>query len=481
MHRISGPIAFLFAASLTMVGFADEFRFWTTADGKRSGTRLQYLQHNQTHVQLLREDNQNKVAMRLSNLSAKDRAWVMRQSDDAVADDDDDGRDMDDMVEQNVSSTTSPQWPQWRGPIRNGVSPETGLLQQWPAEGPPIAWQVQGMGEGYSTPSVANDRVYLMGAFGDQERLLCMSLGDGSQLWATPIGSKAPGGGYKGPRGSATVDGELVLILGSDGTLACMNNEDGSVRWKKNLKRDFGGRVGSWDYAESPLVDGDRVICTPGGTQATMVGLNKNTGQPVWRGSAAQLGDGYATAGYSSTIVANVHGVRQYVNFLSGGVVAFDANSGAGLWHYDAPANGTANCSTPIISGTAVFAASGYGTGGGKAEIVRRGNAFDVRESYFVNSFQNHHGGFVLLDGFIYGANDSVLMCIDWNSGKMMWRDRCVGKGSIAAADGQLYVRGERGDLALVSATPEGYQLTGRFKQPNRSGQNAWPHPVIAG
>lgn len=375
------------------------------------------------------------------------------------------------------------EWPGWRGADRTGVSKETGLLKQWPAGGPKLLWKATGLGHGYSTPSVAQGRIYLVGTQGgDDEYLMALSLRDGSVLWRTKIGRMD--GGVPGPRSTPTVDGELTYVLSSDGKLVCAGSAKGDVRWTKDLKRDFGGQPGGWAYTESPLVDGDLVLCTPGGDQATMVALRKRTGDVVWKGSVRDLPDASrpnSTAGYSSIIAANVDGMRQYIQFISGGVVGVSARDGKFLWTYRRPANDTANCSTPIFRDNTVFAASNYGVGGGAAKITRDRRGFKADELYFVNEMQNHHGGMVLVGDHIYGTGSNSLLCVDFKSGKIAWQNRSVGKGSIAYADGNLYLRSEHGPVALVEATPQGYRERGQFQQPDRSDQNAWAYPVIAG
>ncbi len=379
-------------------------------------------------------------------------------------------------------------WPGWRGPDRTGLSPETGLLKEWPADGPPLLWKAAGLGGGFSTPSVAGGRIYLLGTEGRTERLIALDARDGKQVWATPVGAQA--GGHPGPRSTPTADDGRLYVISSDGKLVCADAADGKVRWRKDLKADFGGKTGRWAYAESPLIDGDVLVCTPGGDSATLVALNKRTGAVIWKAAVTGLtakpgrrgrSVNYNTAAYSSVVAATIHGVRQYVQFLSGGVVGVAAKDGKLLWHYDHPANGTANCATPIVHDNAVFAASGYGTGGGRADIVRDGDGFKAEEKYFVKGLQNHHGGIVLVGGHVYGTGSATLLCVDFKTGKVAWQERSVGKGSVAYADGRLYVRSERGPVALVEATPDGYHEKGRFEQPDRSSEKAWPYPVIAG
>jgi outer membrane protein assembly factor BamB len=373
-------------------------------------------------------------------------------------------------------------WPAWRGPDRTGLSTETGLLKEWPRDGPKLLWKIKGLGSGYSTPSVAGGRLYVMGTRGRTERVIALDLKDGSQLWATDLGSLA--GGHPGPRCTPTVDGDRVYALSSDGKLACLRTDGGAIVWKKELKADFGGQTGRWAYAESPLIDGDVLVCTPGGNTATLVALDKKTGATIWKASVsgpAGKKRPYSTAGYSSVIVAEAGGVKQYVQFLGGGVVGISAKDGKFLWRYNAPANGTANCSTPIFHDDAVFAASAYGNGGGKARISKDGDQFTAKEEFFVKSMQNHHGGMILVGDHIYGTGSGSLLCVDFKTGKIVWQNRSVGKGSVAYADGHLYVRSERGPVALVEVTPTGYREKGRFEQPDRSNERSWAHPVIAG
>jgi outer membrane protein assembly factor BamB len=365
------------------------------------------------------------------------------------------------------------EWPGWRGADRTGVSTETGYLKAWPKAGPKLLWKADGLGEGYSTPSVSKGKVYVMGAKGGGESVICLDAKTGKTEWAARAGGGGGGGGYGGPRSTPAVDGTSVFAITSGGDIAAIGIADGKVAWTKSLPRDFGGQVGNWSYSESPLVDGDVVVCTPGGGQATLVALKKATGEPVWR-CAVPGGDG---AEYSSAIVAQMGASKQYIQFLKRGVVGVDSKTGRFLWRFDAPANGTANCSTPIFRNGVVFAASGYNRGGGAAR-VGPGSAQQV---WFNPQFQNHHGGVVLVGNALYGTNNNTLMCVDFASGKTLWQDRSVGKGSIAYADGCLYVRSENGPVALVAASPAGYRELARFNQPDRSGRNSWAHPVVTG
>jgi outer membrane protein assembly factor BamB len=379
-------------------------------------------------------------------------------------------------AQQSVSD-----WPQWRGSDRTGISKETGLLKSWPPGGPQLLWKAGGLGGGYSTPSVASGRVFAMGYRGNDEVVWALEVATGKGLWMTRV---AQANYYidvnDGSRSTPTVDGNRLYTLGASGDLVCLQATDGKLLWSRNMVREFGGNVPGWGYSESPLVDGDKVIATPGGRQATLVALNKTNGQEIWRAQVPQ-GDG---AHYSSCIAAEVNGQRQYIQFLRGGVVGVDAKDGKFLWRYNSPANGTANCSTPIFHNNHVFAASGYNTGGGLVKLTASNNGgVSATEVYFTRQMQNHHGGMVLVGDYVYGFSDAMgLTCLDFKTGEVKWANRSVGKGSVTYADGHIYLRNEgRGTVALVEATPTAYVEKGRFDPPQRSGKNTWPHPVVAG
>ena len=388
----------------------------------------------------------------------------------------------------SATAAVGDDWPQWRGPDRTGVSKETGLLKDWPKEGPKLLWKVAGLGDGYSTPSVVGDLVYLMGTDGKDEYMYCLDgTKDGAKVWSVKMGKET--GGYPAPKSTPTVDGGFAYAVSSDGILACVDVKKGAIKWSKEFKKDFAGKSGGWAYTESPLIDGDNLVCTPGGDTATLVALKKDSGDLVWKAvlpkselkeinEKKDKWDG-RTAGYSSVVAAEIGGVKQYVQFVAGGVVAVDAKDGKFLWSYKNPANNTANCSTPIIKGDAVFAASAYGTGGGRANISKTTDGMKSEQAYFLKEFQNHHGGMVLVDNFVYGTSGELL-CVSFDDGKVKWKDKSVGKGSILAADGMLYVRGEKGDVALAEANPKEYVEHGRFSQPERSKQQASAHPVVA-
>jgi outer membrane protein assembly factor BamB len=370
-------------------------------------------------------------------------------------------------------------WPAFRGAGRDGTCQEKGLLKAWPKDGPKLLWKVTGLGIGYSAPSVVGKVLYVMGEKDDQEWVMALDVSRGGrQIWASSIGPiRNNGNGFPGPRSTPTIDGSRLYTLGIAGDIVCMNAKNGRILWRHDVVKDFGGQLPqlSWGYAESVLVDGPWVICTPGGTKNTIAALAKNSGRLVW---GSPIGD---PAAYASVIKVMIGESKQYVNLTSKGVVGVDAKNGKLLWRYDAPASRLANCATCITSGDTVFAASGYGNGGGRVQIEPSDGGFTASQMYFTKKMQNHHGGMVLVDGVLYGCSDpSVLTCLDYKTGKVKWTDRSSGKCSVLWADGMLFCRNENGPISLVEATPKGFNLKGRFDQPDRSDRNSWPYLVIA-
>ena len=376
-----------------------------------------------------------------------------------------------------AAASSSGDWNQFRGPNRDNLSPETGLLTSWPGQGPPQAWVARGIGEGYSAVSISNGRVYTMGNVDDEEKVLCLDLASGNRIWSATNGSPYREGQGNGPRGTPSVVDGRVYALGANGDLSCLDAQTGQPHWRKNILREFGGSNITWGISESVLVDGDKVICTPGGQRATMVALHRETGNVVWAAAVPTS----PQASYSSPIAIEVGGVRQYVNYTHAGVVGVRASDGRVMWGQRESANGTANCSTPVFYEGSVFTASGYDTGGALFQLVSRGGQTVSQVAYSTREMKNHHGGMVVVNGYLYGSSDpGILKCIELRSNRVVWQNRSVGKGSVSYADGHLYVRSEQGPVALVVATPDGYEEKGRFDQPQRTGRPSWSHPVIA-
>jgi len=407
-----------------------------------------------------------------------------------------------------TGSSLAVDWPQWRGQNRDGKSTDTGLLKEWPNDGPPLAWKIDKLGGGYSAPSIAAGRIFGMSNRGEDEVVWALSETDGKELWVTRLGpafAQRASQGKEGPACTPTVDGERLYVEGLVGNVACLQVKDGKIIWQISMTEEFGGRVPMWSYRESPLIDGDKVICTPGGEDAIIVALNKLTGETIWKsklpdspageseapgGFGGGRRGGGAGAAYVSVIAINFGGQRQYVQLTATTLVAVAASDGKFLWRYDKPANRFGIiCATPIYHDGMVFASSAYGAGGGLVKLSKdTGGGVKAEEVYSTTEMQNHHGGMILLDGYLYGASGGneggALVCLDFKTGKVMWDQRQSAgrraKGSVALADGRLYYRMEDGTVVLIEPSPKQYIEHGRFEQPDRSRAPAWPHPVIA-
>ncbi|MEK6283728.1 MAG: PQQ-binding-like beta-propeller repeat protein [Acidobacteriota bacterium] len=384
----------------------------------------------------------------------------------------------------DMAASTS-DWPQWRGPERNGTSQESGLLKQWPADGPKLLWQVNDIGDGYSTPAVVGKRIYLMSNRGmENEFVQALSTQDGKPIWTTRIGNVGnpnQNPPYAKARSTPTLDGKFIYALSSDGDLACLELGSGKIRWQKNIRKEFGGQPGDWAYAESPLVDGDLVVVTPGGAEATMVALNKKTGALIWK-SAIPGGD---PAGYASAVVVQSGGRRQFVQLLSKGMVGVDAKTGEFLWRNKEVAKGPAQYFTPVARGEYVYGGA-LGVGGVLVQVKPEGSGEQV---YFTRGLPNGIGGAVVVGEHIYGTEaGQKLVAADFTTGKVKWQADTIGWSSVAYADGHLYLHGINGEIALVEANPEGYRQKGRFTPPAQPKkkkvgpfpEGAFTYPVIA-
>ena len=385
-------------------------------------------------------------------------------------------------------NASAADWPQWRGPERSGTSKETGLLKQWPSGGPKLLWQVNEIGDGYSTPVVVGNRIYLMSNQGmENEFVQALSTQDGKVVWTTRVGNVGnpnQNPPYAKARSTPTVEGDSIYALGSDGDIACLELKSGKIRWSKNIRKEFGGKPGEWAYAESPLVDGDLVVVTPGGTEATMVALNKKTGALVWK-SAVPESD---AAGYASAIVVNGGGRRQYVQLLPQGIVGVDAKTGQFLWRYKEVAKGPAQYFTPVARGEYVYGGA-LGVGGGMVRLKPEADGVAAEQVYFVRGLPNGIGGAVLVGDHIYGTEvGEGLVAAEFMTGKIKWKEDKFGWASVASADGLLFAHFTNGDMALVEATPEAFREKGRFTPPNQPKKKqvgpfpeaAFAYPVIA-
>ena len=368
---------------------------------------------------------------------------------------------------------TAADWPQWRGPNRDGISRETGLLRSWPAGGPRLVWKAQGLGEGYSNLAIVGGRIFTQGQRGRAQFVIALDKASGKKLWQTPAGKSYRDSYGNGPRSTPTVDGKRVFALSADGTLVCLETSTGNTVWSLNIVEKFGGRIPRWGVSGSPLVDGNRVIVNPGGRGASIVALDKSNGAVLWR----TLSD---PPGYSSPIVAQVGGTRQIIVFTGRSAVGVQAETGNALWRYRRVSNGTANIATPIFRDGHVFLSSDYGTGCALLKLTSHNGSWRAAEVYFNRNMRNHYSSSVLVGDHLYGFSSSVLTAMHWKTGAVAWRDRSVGKGTVAYADGNLYLASEDGVVGLAEAAPAGYREKSRF-QISRSSVPMRAVPVISG
>ena len=374
-----------------------------------------------------------------------------------------------------AGSARAADWPQWRGPNRDGKSAEAGLLKSWPAGGPQLLWTATGCGTGFGSLAVVGGKVYLLGDANRQTNLVVFDAN------GSPVGlrgfAKAIGDQYPGARSTPTVDGNLVFVTSPSGVLACFDAQTLQQKWLVDYKKDFKGQEPGWKYAESPLVDGNNVIVKPGG-DAAIVALDKATGKLVWQSKG--LSDG---AEYSSCIQVTVGDVPMIVTLTNGGLVAVHAKTGQFLWRYARPANKTANIPTPVAEGGRIFSASGYNQSGGAVDVTASGDGAKAEQAWETSEMNCHHGGFVLVNGFLYGNNGGGWACLDWKYGKTKWKEGGVGKGSIIYADGMLYCFGESGGkVGLMKAAPDadGHAMVSQFTIPKGGKGATWAHPAIS-
>ncbi len=383
-------------------------------------------------------------------------------------------------------SATENDWPTFRGPDRTGVSPDTGLLQEWPDGGPELVWEASGAGRGYASVAIAGGRMYTLGdgpstASDADEYMTCFDQKTGKQIWRTRTGPAWNNGKdtWQGSRSTPTVDGDRVYVITPFGKLFCLNT-DGVEQWQIDLKEKFAGKkADQWGYSESVLVDGDNLICTPGGPDNTMVALNRKTGEKVW--SSSRSND--RGAGHASVVISEVGATRVYVQTTGSGAMGVRASDGKLLWTYDIDKT-IAVIPTPIVRGDLVFMSVGYKRGGALLRQHSDGELVGVEEVYSLKpSLGNKHGGVVLIGDYLYGDTDDsgVPFCADLMTGEIKWKSRGSGKqsASVAGADGHLYVRYANGMMTLVKADPGSFEEVSSFKVPGSGGMPSWAHPVI--
>ncbi len=412
----------------------------------------------------------------LAQLSEEDQAFV--EETKAAS-----GGDAEGGGQAAVNNGTD--WPQWRGADRSNIAPADGIMKEWPDGGPKQLWVYEDAGMGYSSFSVVGGKLFTMGTRGEDVFVICVNTADGSEVWSTKI-SEDDQKGYSagwghGPRSTPTYDNGKLYALGPKGTLACLSAEDGSKQWSKNLASDFGGKAGGWGFAESPLVDGDKVVVAPGGQDAGIVAFNKETGATLWKAEDVKPGK----AEYASIVPVEMNGKRQYLRLFEQELVSVDAESGDLLWKTEWPGR-TAVIPTPIVDGNEVYITSGYGVGCKLVKVGAENNAEDVWDN---KEMKNHHGGVVKIGDHLYGFSDGAgLICQEWATGEMVWNEKGQGKlikGAVHAVGDQLICLNEDdGTVTLVDATPKGFEMHGQFQlQPQSENRNpkgkVWTHPIV--
>ena len=381
-----------------------------------------------------------------------------------------------------VGATFAADWPQWRGPDRDEISREKGLLKKWPAAGPRVLWTFNDAGTGYSGIAVVGNRLFTMGADSSTENVYAIDVETHKKVWSTPIAARFSNGWGDGPRGTPTVDGDLLYAMGGQGELVCVESVTGKKIWHVNMRKDLGGDMMSgWGYTESPLVDGNHIICTPGGAKGTLAALDKKTGKVAWRSKAFT-----DKAAYSSVVMATVCGIKQYVQLTGNNVFGIAADDGRLLWSYPHQTR-TAAIPTPIVFDDCVFVSSGYGTGCTLVKLTPSGNEIKAEKVYANKNMTNHHGGVVRVGDYLYGYSDGKgWVCQEFKTGNTAWESKKLGKGCVTYADGGLYCYAENdGTVVLIDASPQGWNERGRFKLPketqlDRKKGKIWTHPVVA-
>lgn len=387
-------------------------------------------------------------------------------------------------------------WPQLRGADGTNRSNETGLFANWDEDGPELAWTAEGLGNGYASVSVFEDQIFTTGNFENNQSVVAIGI-DGKVSWTQPITDSQPKHGYEGSRSTPTYDDGHVYAVASSGAIVCLKADDGSIVWKREFSDWKGTMMSVWGFSESPVVDGDNVLCTPGGFDGMVVALNKKTGEEVWVCKLPQyeseegvngkdLKDG---AGYASIIISQGAGVKQYIQLVGRGLIGIRASDGKLLWRYRKVANGTANIPNAIVDGDLVFTSTGYGTGSALLKLTSAGDdEVAAEEVYWLEGreFQNKHGGMTLVEGHIYcghGNGKGMPICAEMATGEIKWgpeRGKGKGEASTVYADGHVVIRRDNGTVTLIKATPEKFDVVGSFMPAHQEGKS-WAHPVIAG
>ncbi len=374
-------------------------------------------------------------------------------------------------VPEIAVNSVAGQWPQWRGANRDGISEESGLLAEWPQQGLPVLWKVAG-GDGFSSLAVSDGKVYTFVDRDKSEWAVCLNADSGEEIWSVPTSPtfEEPQGG-DGARATPTVDGSRVYFLGATGALLCLDKKTGETLWQLNILKDFNASNLHWGVSTSPLVEGDLLLVNVGAPGASVVAFHKTTGDVAWKAHDD-------VAGYASPLPITVEGIREIVFFGGKAIFGLSPKDGKLHWRHEWLTTSDMNIATPIFSDPFLFVSSGRGTGSGLFRLSRQGNGVSAEGLWTKKLMQNHYNGCILVGDYLYGFDNSILKCIRLEDGEEIWADRSVGKGSLIAAQGHLFILGEQGDIAMAKATPEGYQELGRMKILD---YKSWTPPSLAG
>jgi outer membrane protein assembly factor BamB len=375
-----------------------------------------------------------------------------------------------------LAEVRAADWPQFHGAAGDNISTETGLLKQWPDGGPELVWTAKGMGDGFASVSVADGLVYTAGNIDGKTVITAMDL-DGKVLWQTPCGEGWTKS-FPGVRATPTIDGDRLYFESPLGDVVCLDAKTGEQLWGLNILEKFGGQNIQWALAESVVIDGDNAICCPFGSQGSIVALDKRTGETVW--VAESVGD---KAGYATATLAEFAGLRMVLAMSAKALVGVNADNGDLLFRYEHLTKHDVNALKPICADGRVFISSGYKAGSEMVQLTAAGGKVTAEQAWESKDMDNHHGGVILWDGYLYGADSKRnWVCFDWDSGETKYSESGVGKGSATCADGMLYTFAESGGkVGLVKPTPEGHQVVSEFQIPKGGEGKSWAHPVVCG
>lgn len=359
----------------------------------------------------------------------------------------------------------------WRGENNNGIYNETGLLKEWPASGPEMLWHFDGLGEGHSSPTFANGVIYVSTMIDSTGYIYVLSQ-DGELKWKAPYGKEFYKS-YPGARTSPVIVGDLLYIYSGIGVLTCMSANDGKIKWTKDSFNDFDGKNIAWGVTETVAIKGDLVYITPGGTKNNVVALNRFNGDVVW----SSTGKGELSA-YCSPLLVELQARTLLVTMTADHILGLDAKSGDMLWAYPQTNRWQVHANTPVFYEGGLFCFSGYGQGGVRLDLADDGTS--VEKVWFKKELDSRMGGMVVVDGYLYGSGDKARQwrCVDWNTGEEKYVSNEIGKGVTIYADGMLYCYSDRGELALVEATPNAFNVISKMKIEMGTAQH-WAHPVI--